>query len=96
MSSSTGGVNATDAHTRMRRTFEDCQLLDATDKLRHFRERFSLPKDTVYLDGNSLGPLPVATPARVAEVRRTYTLLPEMCSCIECTQLSVSVSRDHL
>jgi kynureninase len=32
--------------------------LDADDPLRHLRSRFSLPSGRVYLDGNSLGPLP--------------------------------------
>ena len=44
------------------------QALDAADPLRHFRERFTLPEGVIYLDGNSLGALPRATPARVAEV----------------------------
>ena len=44
------------------------QALDAADPLRHFRERSTLPEGVIYLDGNSLGALPRATPARVAEV----------------------------
>lgn len=41
---------------------------DAADPLRPFRERFDLPAGVIYLDGNSLGALPKATPARLAEV----------------------------
>lgn len=41
--------------------------LDAVDELRHKRAEFALD-DTVYLDGNSLGALPVAVPGRVADV----------------------------
>ncbi len=41
---------------------------DETDPLRSFRARFTLPEDMIYLDGNSLGALPVDTPARVADV----------------------------
>ena len=42
--------------------------MDRTDPLASFRDRFHLPEGVVYLDGNSLGPLPRATPGRVAEV----------------------------
>ena len=42
--------------------------LDAADPLAEMRARFALPAGVFYLDGNSLGPLPVATPARLAEV----------------------------
>ncbi|MBU6498545.1 MAG: kynureninase [Rhodospirillales bacterium] len=44
------------------------EALDERDELRPFRARFTLPDGVVYLDGNSLGALPRATPARVAEV----------------------------
>ncbi|GAA1681140.1 kynureninase [Fodinicola feengrottensis] len=43
---------------------------DAADPLAHLRARFSLPPDTVYLDGNSLGALPAAVPDRIADVVR--------------------------
>jgi kynureninase len=41
---------------------------DRDDPLASFRALFALPQGVIYLDGNSLGPLPRATPARVAEV----------------------------
>lgn len=31
------------------------QELDARDELRHYKKEFYLPKDTIYMDGNSLG-----------------------------------------
>lgn len=43
--------------------------LDAADPLREFRNRFSWPDEPlIYLDGNSLGPLPLATRQRISEV----------------------------
>ncbi|MEM8548540.1 MAG: aminotransferase class V-fold PLP-dependent enzyme, partial [Pseudomonadota bacterium] len=39
--------------------------LDAADSLSRFREQFDLPADVVYLDGNSLGSLPVACRQRL-------------------------------
>jgi kynureninase len=42
--------------------------LDAADPLAAFRDRFVLDESQIYLDGNSLGPLPRATQARIAEV----------------------------
>ena len=45
------------------------ESLDAADELAGFRDRFvRADHDVVYLDGNSLGPLPVRTQARIAEV----------------------------
>jgi kynureninase len=46
------------------------QTLDAADQLAHFRDRFVRPNwdDLIYLNGNSLGPLPVRTQARIAEL----------------------------
>lgn len=49
-------------------TLQDCRALDAQDPLRSLRQQFSLPEGVIYLDGNSLGALPAATAARVAEV----------------------------
>jgi kynureninase len=48
-------------------SLEDCQTLDQHDSLRSLREQFELPEGVIYLDGNSLGVLPRATPARVAQ-----------------------------
>ena len=41
-------------------------VADANDQLKHFRERFFIAdKNTIYLDGNSLGRLPVKTKALI-------------------------------
>jgi len=49
-------------------TLDDCKRLDAQDPLATLRGQFLLPEGVIYLDGNSLGVLPKATPARVATV----------------------------
>ena len=51
----------------MTTTLSDCHARDARDPLRPLRELFTLPAGVIYLDGNSLGPLPRATAARVAQ-----------------------------
>jgi kynureninase len=51
-------------------TLADCRALDAQDPLRSLRELFTLPEGVVYLDGNSLGPLPKAAPERIAAAVR--------------------------
>ena len=47
-------------------TLQDCRALDAQDPLRTLRDQFVLPPGVIYLDGNSLGVMPVTAPARVA------------------------------
>ena len=42
--------------------------LDRADPLARFRDLFELPDGVIYLHGNSLGPLPRATKARLAEL----------------------------
>ena len=49
-------------------TRADLEALDRADPLRAFRDRFELPEGIIYLDGNSLGAMPTATPERVREV----------------------------
>jgi kynureninase len=57
--------------TMIRTDRAHAEELDAADPLAGFRDRFVRDdKSLIYLDGNSLGPLPIATEARIAEVVR--------------------------
>jgi kynureninase len=48
-------------------TRQDCLERDAADPMDAVRARFSLPDGVIYLDGNSLGALPVAAAAAVQD-----------------------------
>ena len=49
-------------------TLDEARARDAADPLAAFRARFRLPPGVIYLDGNSIGALPAATPARLARI----------------------------
>ena len=50
------------------KTREQALALDAADPLAPLRAQFHIPPGLIYLDGNSLGVMPKATPARVQQV----------------------------
>lgn len=49
-------------------TRDEARAHDAADPLRSYRERFALPEGVIYLDGNSLGPLPRTTAPALADM----------------------------
>lgn len=48
----------------------EARALDAADAIAGYRKQFALPPGVIYLDGNSLGALPLGTAARLGEVIR--------------------------
>src|SRR4051812_9422517 len=48
-------------------TPDEARQLDDSDPLSFARKRFRLPESVIYLDGNSLGALPAATPQALSE-----------------------------
>ncbi|MBN8508524.1 MAG: kynureninase [Burkholderiales bacterium] len=50
------------------KTRDEALALDAADPLAPLRDQFAIPEGLIYLDGNSLGVMPKATPARVQQV----------------------------
>ncbi len=50
-------------------TLQEARELDRRDPLAHFKARFALPEGVIYLDGNSLGPQPLAARKALAATR---------------------------
>jgi len=48
----------------------EARALDAADPIAGYRKQFALPPGVIYLDGNSLGALPLGTASRLGEVIR--------------------------
>jgi kynureninase len=57
----------------MTMTLEQAQRLDASDPLAFARERFRLPERIIYLDGNSLGAMPAASPDALRDTARQWS-----------------------
>ena len=58
-------------------TLDSCRAMDAADPLAPLRAQFDLPASVIYLDGNSLGPLPKAAVAQArTEIERRLVRSP--------------------
>ncbi|WP_180028466.1 kynureninase [Acinetobacter sp. YH16032] len=49
-------------------TLDQCKAWDAEDELKHLKNEFAIPENTIYLDGNSLGARPTSALTRAQEV----------------------------
>lgn len=49
-------------------TLDQCKAWDAEDELKHLKNEFAIPENTIYLDGNSLGARPKSALTRAQEV----------------------------
>lgn len=49
-------------------TLAQCQAWDKNDSLASFKQKFDIPENTIYLDGNSLGALPKSALSRATEI----------------------------
>ncbi len=52
----------------MTRTRSEFEALDQSDPLAAFRDEFFLPHNVIYLNGNSLGAMPLAAAERAKQV----------------------------
>lgn len=59
---------------RQMSTREHCVELDLADPLAAKRDAFALPFGVIYLDGNSLGPLPRCVAPRLARTVSAATI----------------------
>jgi kynureninase len=53
-------------------TLDEGLKFDASDPLAFARERFQIPDNVIYLDGNSLGALPVSAPVALTRTERQW------------------------
>ena len=60
-------INNLDIPKNVKISHEIVKLLDEKDPLANQADKFKLPKDLIYLDGNSLGAMPKAVPSYVED-----------------------------
>lgn len=65
-------MHGREADVTARLTQDDFRVLDAGDSLKCARDKFDLPDEAIYLDGNSLGAMPRSAAARLAEIAQDW------------------------